>query len=226
MHHITTAPHHTHRMGCRDRHLGAIRNSPNELGDRQSHRIQAVLHDQARTEQRPHSASHSPSTVTASRAAAPRISDDSTALEGTVCCPQSGTQDQTRIACPPAADASPDMLTACAACSTSAFHVSSCFSAAAFPTTSREVLARVRPTFTRRSSATNPMDPRLEERTVEKMATSFSRPCIVPHQGPARVLDVAYECTGESSPQSDPAPAEPRLPSMLARAVPGSHRWS
>lgn len=42
-------------------------------------------------------------------------------------------------------------------------------------------LARVRPTLMRRSSATKPM-PRLPrcERTVEKKAMSFSRPCGVP----------------------------------------------
>lgn len=43
--------------------------------------------------------------------------------------------------------------------------------------TSIDDLALVIPTFIRRKSATNPMPFRSFDRTQEKMATSFSRPC-------------------------------------------------
>jgi len=56
-------------------------------------------------------------------------------------------------------------------------HRSSPFRALALPMTMREDLARVRPTFMRRSSATKPMLRPTCVRTVLKIATSFSLPC-------------------------------------------------
>lgn len=56
-------------------------------------------------------------------------------------------------------------------------HRSSPFSALALPMTMSEDLARVRPTFMRRSSATKPMLRPTCVRTVLKIATSFSLPC-------------------------------------------------
>ena len=64
------------------------------------------------------------------------------------------------------------------ACLTRFPHRSSVFNALALPMTMSEDRARVRPTLTRRSSATNPMLPCfLPSRTVLKIATSFSLPC-------------------------------------------------
>ena len=60
----------------------------------------------------------------------------------------------------------------------SALHRASRCRAKALPITMREDRARVSPTLIRRSSATNPMPPPLRERTVLKMAMSFSLPCM------------------------------------------------
>lgn len=64
------------------------------------------------------------------------------------------------------------------ACFTRLPQRSSVFNALALPMTMSEDRARVRPTLTRRSSATKPMLPCfLPSRTVLKIATSFSLPC-------------------------------------------------